>query len=148
MAMTTPRILNFALAAAALALVCAPPHARAQKPDARASANEKLERGKQLYDQGEAAAAIPLLRAAAESLKNDPDAWYLYGLALSRAGRAKDAVKAFDKTLKLRPDDALARTGLAFSLLLLNKPGDAEREARRAMSKEPPPAEAHYIVGV
>src|SRR6184192_3485033 len=123
--MTTPRIINFILAAAALALVSAPPPARAQGPEAQASANEKFERGKQLYERGDAEGAIRFLRDAAESHKKDADAWYIYGLALSRAGHAKDAVKAFEKTLKLRPDDALARTGLAYSLLLLNKPREA-----------------------
>src|SRR2546429_6910061 len=77
--MTTPRIINFILAAAAL--VSAPPPARAQGPEAQASANEKFERGKQLYERGDAEAAIPFLRDAAESHKKDADAWYIYGHA-------------------------------------------------------------------
>jgi TonB family protein len=142
-----PRTKNFILVALAVALVSATT-ALAQRPDAQASANDKFERGKQLYERGEAAAAIPLLRDAAESRKTDADAWYYYGLALNRAGHAKEASKAFQKTLKLRPDDALAHVGLAYTLLYVNKQRDAEREAGRALELNPQLAEAHYVVGV
>jgi TonB family protein len=143
-----PRIKNFILIAAALALVSAPTPALAQRPEAQASANEEFARGKRLYEQGDAEGAIPPLRDAAEQRKTDADAWYFYGLALSRAGHAKDARKAFEKTLKLRPEDALARVGLAYSLLYVHKPRDAEREAERALKLNPQLAEAHYVVGV
>lgn len=148
--MRTSHFTNFILAASALVLFAcaAPPRAAAQKPEAQKSADEKFERGKQLYEQGDASGAIPLLRAAAESRKKDAVAWYLYGLALSRAGQAKEARKAFEKTLKLKPEDAPARVGLAYSLLLLDKPRDAEREATRALSLKPQLAEARYVVGV
>ncbi len=109
---------------------------RTQKPQATnasaQSGEDKFERGKRLYQQGDASAAIPLLRDATKSRKKDADAWHYYGLALSRAGHAKDARKAFEKALKLQPNDAGARTGLAYSFLLLGKSHDAEREARRA----------------
>jgi len=142
-----PRTKKFILVAAALALVSAQA-ALAQRPAVPPAANEKFERGKQLYEQGDVKAAIPLLRDAAELRKTDADAWYLYGLALNRAGQAKDARKAFEKTLKLRPDDALARVGLAYTLLYVHKPRDAEREANRALELNPQLAEAHYVVGV
>ncbi len=145
--MTKPRTANIILIAAALALLCASHPARAQRPEAQASANEKFERGKRLLEQGEVNGAIPLLRDAAELRKKDAGAWFLYGLALSRAGRTKDARKAFEKALKLQPDDAAARTGLAYSLFRLNKPRDAEREARRALQLAPQNAEARYIIG-
>lgn len=148
--MKRPRTTNLILAAAALAwLACvAPPRAAAQRPGAQQSADEKFERGKRLYEQGDAAGALPLLREAAELRKKDAGAWYLYGLALSRAGQAKEARKAFEKTIKLRPDDALAHVGLAYSLLRLDKLADAEREAARARALDPQLAEARYVVGV
>ncbi|MDQ3918679.1 MAG: TonB family protein [Acidobacteriota bacterium] len=148
--MKTPRATNLLLAAAALAwLACvSPPRAAAQRPEAQKSADEKFERGRRLYQQGDASGAIPLLRDAAEHRKGDAGAWYYLGLALSRAGKAKDARAAFEKTLKLRPDDALAHVGLAYSLLRLDKLADAEREAARARSLDPQLAEAHYVVGV
>jgi tetratricopeptide (TPR) repeat protein len=142
-----PRTKNFILVAAALALVSATT-ALAQKPDVPPVANDKFESGKQMYEQGDLQRAIPLLRDAAELFKTNADAWYVYGLALNRAGRAKEASKAFQKTLKLRPDDALAHVGLAYTLLYVNKLRDAEREAERALQLNPQLAEAHYVVGV
>ncbi|HST50930.1 MAG TPA: tetratricopeptide repeat protein [Pyrinomonadaceae bacterium] len=143
-----PRAKNFILIIVALALVSAATAALAQRPEAQAPANDKFERGKQLYERGDTAAAIPLLRDAAGLRKTDADVWYFYGLALNRAGQAKDARKAFEKTLKLRPDDAFARVGLAYTLLYVHKPRDAESEAQRALKLNPQLAEAHYVVGV
>lgn len=148
--MKTPRTTYLLLAAAALALLAcvAPPRAAAQRPEAQKSADEKFERGKRLYDQGDADAALPLLRDAAQQRKTDADAWYLYGLALNRVGQSKEARKAFEKTAKLRPGDALAHIGLAYSLLRLDKLTDAQREADRALSLDPHLAEARYVLGV
>jgi Flp pilus assembly protein TadD len=109
---------------------------------------EKFERGKRLYQQGDIQGALPLLRDATQSRKKDSAAWLYYGLALSNAGNAKDARKAFEKAIKLQPNDAGAHTGLAYSLLQLNKPRDAEREARRALALDPERAEAHYVIGM
>ncbi|HYY96790.1 MAG TPA: hypothetical protein VE713_19960, partial [Pyrinomonadaceae bacterium] len=62
--MKTPRTTNLLLAAAALALLAcvSPPRAAAQRPEAQKSADQKFERGKRLYQQGDAAGAIPFLR--------------------------------------------------------------------------------------
>jgi len=89
-----------------------------------------------------------LLRPAAERRKTDADAWYYLGLALNRAGRAKEARKAFDRAVKLRPDNAGAHTGLAYTMLLLGKESDAEREAQKALQLDPQFPDAHYVVGV
>lgn len=112
-----------------------------------AGTSSEIARGKQLYEQGDTKGAIAQLRAVAEKRKNDADAWYYLGFALNRAGRAKEGRKAFEKAVKLRPD-ASAYVGLAYSLLLLNKMRDAEREARRALSLDPQFGAARYVVGV
>jgi TonB family protein len=157
-----PRATNFFLInAAALALLCAapPPRAAAQNEmpkaaqtatatQASVSADAEVVRGVHLYDQGDMAGAIALLRPAAEHLKNDADAWYYLGLALNSTGETKDARKAFEKTLKLRPGWAAPRAGLAYTLLLLKKTSDAESEAKRALSLDPKLAVAHYVLGV
>jgi TonB family protein len=117
--------------------------------DAKAAADDAdFERGKRLLAEGDASGAGALLKAAAERRKTDADAWYLLGVALNRGGNDKDARKAFEKSVKLRPAYAEAHTGLAYTLLTLGKPGDAEREARRALAINPQVAEAHYVVGV
>jgi len=88
------------------------------------------------------------LKPVAERRKTDADAWYLLGVALNRAGKNKDARKAFEKSLKLRPPNAEARAALAYTLLTLGKLRDAEREARAALAVNPRDAEAHYVLGV
>ncbi|HEX8282364.1 MAG TPA: energy transducer TonB [Pyrinomonadaceae bacterium] len=144
-----PRVLTLSLLLlTASAFAFAPAPALAQRPEARASADEKFERGKALFERGDARGALPLLRDAAEQRKTDADAWYLYGLALNRAGKHKDARKAFEKSLKARPDSAVARAGLAHTLLLLGKTGDAEREAGRALALGDNLAEPHYVMAV
>jgi TonB family protein len=148
-----PRTLSLLLLAlASAAAPCA--SARAQPPSAQNSAaaaqagasDDGLERGKQMLAHGDAVGAAAVLKAAAERRKTDADAWYQLGLALTRAGKPKEARKAFESALKLRPDWPEASAGIAVSLLLLDKAGDAEREARRALAADPQQADAHYVV--
>lgn len=151
--MATPRTNIFLLIAAALALsiVFAPLHAgaQAQKPDAQSAAAEThSERGKRLYEQGDAEGAVAELRLAAEERRTDADAWALLGLALNNAHKPTDARKAFEKALALRPDDARVHAGIALSLLLLDKQRDAESEIARALSLGPQSAEVHYTASV
>lgn len=136
-----PRLTS-AAAVLALALSLAATLAPAR---AQGSADD-FERGKQLLAQGDAQGAAELLKRAAESRKTDADAWYEFGLALSRANRQKEARKAFERAVSLR-DSAPAHTGLAFTLFLLGKTRDAEREVGRALVLDPLHAQAHYVMG-
>jgi TonB family protein len=128
-----------ALTALACALSLAPAAARAQGPAA------DFERGKQMLAQGDANGAAEVLGRVAESRKTDADVWYEFGLALTRANRQKQARKAFERAVALR-DSAPARTGLAFTQLLLGKTRDAEHEAERALKLDPGYVQAHYVV--
>ena len=59
----------------------------------------------------------------------------------------KEARTAFEKAVKLRPNFAGARIGLAYSLLLLRKPRNAEEEAVYALTIDPQNVEARYVIG-
>src|ERR1700755_3107681 len=84
----------------AFSLTLSPP-ARAQSNDSNATReSEAFERGKQQLSQGDAAGASESLKRVANARKKDADAWYLLGIALSHAGKHKDARKAFETTLK------------------------------------------------
>lgn len=48
--------------------------------------------------------ALPLAERAARAAPESPDAWAVLGYASVQADRAKDAIAAFEKSLKLRPD--------------------------------------------
>jgi TonB family protein len=127
----------------------APSPSRARRQEAKPSADaDPFVRVKRMLDAGDAAGAASLAKLAAEVRKTDAEAWRLYGVTLSRAGRHKDARKAFEKALTLRPDDAQSRAGLAYALAGLGKPRGAEREASRALSNNPNSADAHYVLAV
>jgi tetratricopeptide (TPR) repeat protein len=118
------------------------------QPAASQSAEDDFARGRRLLAEGDAASAAVALKAAAEARKTDADVWYYYGLALTRARRAKDARKAFERAVQLRPDSSDAHAGLAFALLMLGKERDAEASARRALADAPAHGESHYVLGV
>lgn len=102
----------------------------------------------ELYRQHKYVEASKLLQKAVKANKTDDEAWYYLGLALlPQPKKIKDATKAFETAITLRPKFAAAHAGLAYALLLRNKPTDAIREAQAAISINPSLADAHYIVG-
>lgn len=138
-------VFTLLLPAAASAHDAAPAQ---DKPAAPQAAEDDLARGRRLLAGGDAAGAADALKAAAEARKTDADAWYYYGLALTRARKPKDARKAFDRAVNLRPDSADAHAGLAFALLMLGKERDAEASARRGLAADSQHGESHYVLGV
>jgi TonB family protein len=125
------------------------PHAaaaRAQEQQPQQPTDER-ERGIGLYEQGNIKEAVKALRAAVKRDKNDSEAWHYLSLALNRDGDTKGARKAVEKAIELRPDFAPSRAGLAYILLVSDKPGDALREAEAALALDPQNVEAHYVAG-
>lgn len=140
-------LLLMALAAAAPARA---QEASPQKPVApvqSAAADDDFARGKRLLERGDAAGAAAAFKAAAERRRNDPEAWYHLGLALTHANRNKEARKAFEKAAELNPGSAQARTGLAYALLATGKTREAEREAAAALRLDPQQPDARYVLG-
>ena len=81
--------------------------------------------------------------------KSDHEGWRYLGLALlQQPNELKNASKAFETALKIKPDFAAAHAGLAFSLLMRNKSSAAIREANIALSIDPASVDAHYVIGV
>src|SRR6266852_1675698 len=91
--------------------------------------------------------AVAAMREAVEQFKTNPTAWYYYGVALTRSGDLAGARDAFRKALKFEPNFIQARLRLARTLLLANQPGEAEKEARRALDSDAKPGDAHYVFG-
>ncbi|HLM56881.1 MAG TPA: tetratricopeptide repeat protein, partial [Pyrinomonadaceae bacterium] len=115
---------------------------------ARQQPAAERDRAAALVKAGDYKGASRALRAAVKKDKADAEAWHMLGATLARAGDGKGSRKAFETALKLRPDHAPSRAGLAYALILLNKLKDAEREAARAAAADPRSAEAVYVVGV
>lgn len=155
--MHTPRANKFRPAIAALLLAAcigAAPAARArnapaqQQPPPPAQSAE-LERGVELYRQGDMKGASKSLRAAVKKeSKRDPRAWLYLGQALMWRGELGDARKALDTALALDPNSAGARAALAFLHMNAGRAREAEREAERALALDPNHVDAHYVVGV
>jgi tetratricopeptide (TPR) repeat protein len=111
--------------------------------------SDELRRGIDLYKHRDYVAASETLKKVVERNKQDAEGWSYLGLSfLHQPKRIKEASKAFEQLLKLRPDSSTAHVGLAYSLLLRNKSPEAVREAGIALTADPNIAEAHYIIGV
>ena len=100
-----------------------------------------------LFTKGDYDKAVIVLKRITKQNSTDGDAWYYLGLTYLKTGKEKDASKAFEKAINLKPTDAQARTGLAYSYLLRND-RRASDVAREALKLNPKIAEAHYVLGV
>ncbi|PYS93042.1 MAG: hypothetical protein DMF64_06460 [Acidobacteria bacterium] len=130
--------LLFSLACAQLT------HAQVNAP---AQADDKT-RGIELYQHGDYEGAVRVLQVVVKQQKNDADAWYYLGLTYNRKNDVKQARKAFEHALKLRPQFDAAQTGIAYTLLRGHKLAEAERAANRALAMNAQNAEAYYVLGV
>ena len=104
-----------------------------------AAADPMLDRGRQLLEQGEPAAAFALLEAQEQQRAGDPDFDFLLGLAALEAGQRTRAVFAFERVLAVQPDNARARAEIARAYLLLGE-NRAAREEFDRVKQQPIPA--------
>ncbi len=110
---------------------------------------EERDHGLVLNKQGKFAEAAKVFRKAVERNKSDGEAWYYLGLAfLQQPQETKNASKAFETALKLKPNFAAAHGALSYALMIRNKSSEAIREANLALSMDPQTIEAHYVLGV
>ncbi|MCA1566735.1 MAG: TonB family protein [Acidobacteria bacterium] len=101
-----------------------------------------------LYTENDYGAAIEVLRGAVKRRKDDAQAWLHLGIAFSRAGKSKDARKAFERAIKLSPNTPHAYIGMAYIFIDEDMLPEAERHALRAVALDANNAEAHYTLGV
>ncbi|HEV2880767.1 MAG TPA: TonB family protein [Pyrinomonadaceae bacterium] len=101
-----------------------------------------------LYNENDYNAAIDILRGAVKRRKDDAQAWLHLGIAFSRAGKSKDARKAFERATKLSPNTPQAYIGMAYIFLDEDALPEAERHALRAVAVDASNAEAHYVLGL
>ena len=124
-----------------------PPSTKSQTATVVDSANR--ERGINLYRKKNFVEAANVLKDVVKKSGAHEEAWYYLGLALTQQPKElKNATKAFETAIKLRPNYAAAHTGLSYVLLRRNKFSDALHEAQTAIKLEPKLANAHHVVGV
>ena len=100
----------------------------------------------QLYQQGDAAGAIKILREVVEKHPDDADAWYYLGLAFYSQDAIGLARSPFENLIKLRPTSAEGHAKLAYSLILANQPERSLAIASRAIELGDLSAEPHYAI--
>jgi TonB family protein len=99
----------FLLAAAALTVAIAPASSvstaqsgrKGEEPTLRLQSDE-VARGRKLLEEGDAEGAVKILSGAADRDREDDAARHSLGVALARAGRRDEALKAFQGALELR----------------------------------------------
>jgi tetratricopeptide (TPR) repeat protein len=85
----------------------------------------------------------------ARAIRQDPKAAYLssLGTTLQQQGRLEEALKAFDKAVQLKPDDAELWINLGNILADLNRPADAILGFQHALKLDPRHWDAAYRSG-
>lgn len=109
----------------------------------------ETESGLELYQQGKFADAAKVFRKMVGKNKSDHQGWFYLGMALLQQPKeVKNASRAFETALKLKPDFAAAHGGLSYALMVRNKSSEAIREANVALSIDPKVIDAHYVLGI
>jgi tetratricopeptide (TPR) repeat protein len=105
------------------------------------------------FAKGDAAASVPHLE---KSIEADPEfaaAHHQLGVALSAQAEPERAASEFQKSIALDPALAIGHSNLAIVLMKLNRFGEEEKEARRALQLEPNLLEpslvkAHFVLAL
>jgi Flp pilus assembly protein TadD len=92
--------------------------------------SEQLRKGFDLLDDDHADGVVQVAR----------------GFVLLRAGRSRDAVKAFRRAVELQPEDSTRRLNLAAALLSAGELSGAKREAAQAIAIEPLLEDAYVLL--
>ena len=108
----------------------------------------ELDQGIALYNQGDAAGAVKILRTFTKTNAAEARGWYYLGLAYLKQEKKKDATDALEKAVALNAQDARAQTALAYVYLLRNNSAKARPAAQAALAIDPSIGEAHYVLGV
>ena len=86
----------------------------------------------QAYKSGDYSTAINLFKKAVKENENDQTSWYMLGSAYLKKGKNKDALKAFERALKIDPKNESGLAGVAIAYMLL-------RDTRAQSSSVTPP---------
>ncbi len=111
-----------------------------------AAQSSDLERGIDLYRNGNVASALVVLDKLARGAgKSDGRVWNYIGLSHLKMDDYQEAQNAFEKAVKLSPNDATIRSNYAFSLLLQRKTKKARTEVTNAIEIDPNNSAAYFI---
>lgn len=82
---------------------------------------------------GDLAKSIDYLKKSLTIQDKDSETWKLYGTAMGVSGNAQEAVKAFEKSLEIRPDNPAAQENLAVAYRQVGQFGKAEEQLLKVL---------------
>ncbi|KAB2325291.1 tetratricopeptide repeat protein [Betaproteobacteria bacterium SCN1] len=91
---------------------------------------------------------LALGQAWARSDPADPLAWFVQGRAYAALGRLAEAIGAYERNLRLAPDDARARNNLGNAWRDSGRPREALRTYRAAVDADPDYVQAWRNLGL
>jgi tetratricopeptide (TPR) repeat protein len=97
---------------------------------------------------GENEKALSLLLQAKKVSSEDPDLQFELGMVELRMGLLSDAIVSFQKTIELRPEDAMAIYGLGRAFMEHSQFEDARRQFAHYIELRPNDASGHYGLGM
>jgi tetratricopeptide (TPR) repeat protein len=106
---------------------------------------EVLQQAEQLLNQRQPAQAAAMLAGYENSLSDDPDFAYLYGLALFESGRAEQAIPYLEKATAADPLFAGVRIELARAYYQVGRFEEAQKQFEYLTTQNPPPAARRAI---
>ncbi len=103
----------------------------------RVGRKAQLEDATALMDEGNAAAALQLLRGVTDANPSDAEAWYLSGWVLNQMGRSDEAERALRLHLRLTRESVKGHAQLAVALLSQKRPAEAVTVLDAAIALKP-----------
>lgn len=104
--------------------------------------------GQKLYQKGQHAEAVTVLRQATQQTPQDAEAWYYLALALSQMPDYSQADQAFEKAATLDKNNAVYQAHLANAHLNRQRWDKAKSFADKALNLDKQQPIAHYVKGV
>ncbi|HUF03395.1 MAG TPA: tetratricopeptide repeat protein [Aridibacter sp.] len=113
-----------------------------------AHAQDGLNRGIQLYQEGKYKESVSVLEAHSKQDKGNSRVWNFLGLGYAELGEMKAARKAFKKAIKYDKKNILYRGNLAMIYISEGEFEDAEDEFKEILKLEPADANTFYYRGI
>ena len=132
---------NFRLVFAVAILAFTGTHSAAQQSD--------LDRGIELFKQGNNKEAVKLLQKASrrKGFEDDPKVWNYLGIALINVGDVANSRKALGRAVELDSTNSTYRTHLAEAYRLSGDPSEAKRAISKAIELDNQNSLAYFLRG-
>jgi tetratricopeptide (TPR) repeat protein len=148
------RSISSCFVGALLAGLCGPALAGAQtfgldgQPARQSARADWVAQARGLEQRGDWRGLLALGQAWARSDAASPLAWFVQGRAYAALGRPADAIAAYERNLRLAPDDARARNNLGNAWRDSGRPREAMQAYRAAVDADPDYVQAWRNLGL